>query len=150
MQVSYKHSIPIFCGLIIILGINSLFNPKEKAVQSKPVIHPEKEIIKIDTKTEVEDFLLKNKKFCDLENKGYIDFDKKELTCYGFGDKPFSFTSYKIDSIVTLSQKNKIREIEFFNAANKEKFSLKLSNEGTFTSYQVGESPLYVYRFCNK
>ena len=147
MQISTKHAIPIFCVIVLILGINELFNPKEK---TKPVVNPKKEFIKIDTEAEVEDFLLKNRKFCDLKNKGYIDFDKKELTYYDFGEKPFSFTSYKIDSIIIVSQKNKTREIEFFNAIDKKKFSLKLSNEGTFISYQVGEKPLYVYTFCNK
>lgn len=150
MQVSYKHSIPIFCVLVLVLGINHIFSSKEKKTQTKPVIKSEKQFIKIDTEKEVEAFLLKNRKFYDVEHDGYIDFDKKELTYYDFGGQPFSFTNYKIDSLVTLSEKNKIREIEFINTVKDKKFSLKLSNEGTFTSYQVGESPLYIYSFCNK
>ncbi|OXA93466.1 hypothetical protein [Flavobacterium hercynium] len=110
---------------------------------------PEKEFIKIDTKTEVEAFLAENKRFCDIENKGYIDFDKKELTYCDFGDKPFSFTSYKIDSATALSKKIKIREIEFYDARKKENFTLRLSNKGTFTSYQMGARPIYVYSSCN-
>lgn len=108
---------------------------------------PKKEFIKIDTEAEVEDFLLNNRKFCDTETKGYIDFDKKELTYCDFGDKPFVFTSYKIDSVNILSKKIKVRDIEFVNA--DEKFRLRLSNKGTFTSYQMGARPLYIYSSCN-
>ncbi|KFF06561.1 hypothetical protein [Flavobacterium reichenbachii] len=109
---------------------------------------PQRAFIKIDTELEVEEFLLNHRKFCDSETKGYIDFDKKELTYCDFGDKPFSFTGYKIDSISNLSQKIKVREIEFFNS--KEKFTLRLSNKGTFTSYQMGARPLYIYSVCDK
>ncbi|OMQ09497.1 hypothetical protein BXU01_17910 [[Flexibacter] sp. ATCC 35103] len=108
---------------------------------------PKKEFIKIDTEADVEDFLLNNPKFCDSDNNGYIDFDKKELTYIDFEEKPFLFTSYKIGSITSLSPKIKVREIEFFNS--KEKFTLRLSNKGTFTSYQMGARPLYVYSSCN-
>lgn len=109
---------------------------------------PKKEFIKIDTEAAVEEFLLNNRKFCDSDNNGYIDFDKKELTYIDFEDKPFLFTSYKIGSITNLSPKIKVREIEFLDS-NKEKFTLRLSNKGTFTSYQMGARPLYVYSSCN-
>lgn len=49
MQVSTKYSIPIFCGLVLILGIARLCSPKDKLVQSKPVVKKTELIAKKDS-----------------------------------------------------------------------------------------------------
>ena len=110
--------------------------------------NPEKEFVQIDTKEQVETFLLDNKKFCDLENKAYIDFDKKELIYCDFGEDPFPFAHYKIGSVENVSKKIKIREIKFFNSDENDGLTLRLSNKGTFTSYQMGARPQYIYEKC--
>lgn len=106
-----------------------------------------KDFISIDSKEEVEYFVA-NKKFCDSANNGYVDFDKKELTYVDFGDKPFPFAKYKIGPLSILSKKIKVREVKFFNVEENDGLTLRLSNKGTFTSYQMGARPLYVYSSC--
>lgn len=112
-------------------------------------IDKQKEFISIDTEQQVNEFILNNRRFCDLDNKAYVDFDKKELTYYDFEDKPFSFSNYKIGPIDVISNKIKIREITFYSSNEDEKFSLKLSNKGAFSSYRMGARPQYIYDKCN-
>jgi hypothetical protein len=109
---------------------------------------PEKEFVPIDTEAQVEEFLSHNRRFCDVENKAYVDFDKKELIYWDFGDKPFEFTHYKVGPVNIISGKIKIRDIKFFNSDEKEGFTLKLSNKGDFSSYRMGARPQYIYEKC--
>lgn len=109
---------------------------------------PEKEFVPIDTEAQVEEFLSHNRRFCDVENKAYVDFDKKELIYWDFGDKPFPFTNYKIGPVNVISGKIKIRDIKFFNSDEEEGFTLKLSNKGDFSSYRMGARPQYIYEKC--
>lgn len=109
---------------------------------------PEKEFVPIDTEAQVEEFLSHNRRFCDVENKAYVDFDKKELIYWDFGDKPFPFSNYKIGPVNVISGKIKIRDIKFFNSDEEEGFTLKLSNKGDFSSYRMGARPQYIYEKC--
>lgn len=109
---------------------------------------PEKEFVSIDTEAQVEEFLSHNRRFCDVENKAYVDFDKKELIYWDFGDKPFPFSNYKIGPVNVVSGKIKIRDIKFFNSDEEEGFTLKLSNKGDFSSYRMGARPQYIYEKC--
>lgn len=111
-------------------------------------VDQEKEFISIDTEEQVQEFLSNNRRFCDMENNGYVDFDKKELTYCDFGDKPFPFSNYKIGPVDIISGKIKIREIKFFNSDEDEGFTLKLSNKGDFSSYRMGARPQYIYEKC--
>ncbi|WP_316634391.1 hypothetical protein [uncultured Flavobacterium sp.] len=109
----------------------------------------EKEFVPIDTEGQVEEFLANNRRFCDVENKAYVDFDKKELIYCDFGDKPFEFSDYKIGPVDVISGKIKIRDIKFFNSGEEEEgFTLKLSNKGDFSSYRMGARPQYIYEKC--
>ncbi|MBF4519176.1 hypothetical protein IRZ71_22725 [Flavobacterium sp. ANB] len=108
----------------------------------------EKEFVPIDTEEQVEAFLSNNRRFCDVENKAYVDFDKKELTYYDFDDKPFQFSNYKIGPVNVISGKIKIRDIKFFNSDEEEGFTLKFSNKGDFSSYRMGARPQYIYEKC--
>lgn len=108
---------------------------------------PDREFISIDSEAEVERYVA-NRKFCDSKNNGYIDFDKKELTYVDFGEEPFPFAKYKIGPLSVLSGKIKIRDIKFFNVEENDGLTLRLSNKGTFTSYQMGARALYVYSLC--
>ncbi|MFB9079062.1 hypothetical protein ACFFLS_09800 [Flavobacterium procerum] len=112
-------------------------------------IDKEKEFIPFDTEELVNEFILNNRRFCDLENKAYIDFDKKELTYCDFGDEPFPFSNYKIGPINVISDKIKIREIIFYNSNENDGFALKLSNKGAFSSYRIGARAQYIYEKCN-
>lgn len=120
----------------------------QDAVDDVLYINQEKEFIAIDTEEQVAEFLLKTKRFCDVDNNAYVDFDKKELTYIDFGDKPFPFTNYVIGPIDVVSGKIKIREIKFFNSVDKEEFTLKLSNKGDLSSYRRGARPQYIYEKC--
>lgn len=108
----------------------------------------EKEFVPIDTDEQVEEFLSNNKRFCDVENKAYVDFDKKELIYWDFGDKPFPFSNYKIGPVNVISVKIKIRDIKFFNLDEDDGLTLKLSNKGDFSSYRMGARPQYIYEKC--
>jgi hypothetical protein len=120
----------------------------QDAVEDVLYTDQEKEFVPIDTEEQVEEFLLNNRKFCDVENKAYVDFDKKELIYYDFGDKPFQFSNYKIGPVAVISGKIKIRDIKFFNSDEEEGFALKLSNKGDFSSYRMGARPQYIYEKC--
>jgi len=109
---------------------------------------PEKEFVPIDTEKEVEAFLSNNRRFCDVENKAYVDFDKKELVYWDFGDEPFPFSHYKIGPLNVISAKIKIRDIKFFNVKEDDGLTLKLSNKGDFSSYRMGARPQYIYEKC--
>lgn len=109
---------------------------------------PEKEFVPIDTEEQVEAFLSNNRRFCDVENKAYVDFDKKELIYWDFGDKPFPFSHYKIGPVDVISAKIKIRDIKFFNVKEDDGLTLKLSNKGIFSSYRMGARPQYNYEKC--
>jgi hypothetical protein len=120
----------------------------QDAVDDALYVDQEKEFVPIDTEEQVEEFLSNNRKFCDVENKAYVDFDKKELTYWDFRDKPFSFSNYKIGPIDDISGKIKIREIKFFGSEDNQEFTLKLSNKGDFSSYRMGARPQYTYEKC--
>jgi hypothetical protein len=109
---------------------------------------PEKEFVPIDTEKQVEAFLSNNRRFCDVENKAYVDFDKKELVYWDFGDEPFPFSHYKIGPLNVISAKIKIRDIKFFNVKEDDGLTLKLSNKGDFSSYRMGARPQYIYEKC--
>ena len=109
---------------------------------------PEKEFVPIDTEKQVEAFLSNNRRFCDVENKAYVDFDKKELIYWDFGDEPFPFSNYKIGPLKVISAKIKIRDITFFNVKEDDGLTLKLSNKGDFSSYRMGARPQYIYEKC--
>lgn len=109
---------------------------------------PEKEFVPIDTEKQVEAFLSNNRRFCDVENKAYVDFDKKELVYWDFGDEPFPFSHYKIGPLNIISAKIKIRDIKFFNVKEDDGLTLKLSNKGDFSSYRMGARPQYIYEKC--
>ena len=109
---------------------------------------PEKEFVPIDTEKQVEAFLSNNRRFCDVENKAYVDFDKKELVYWDFGDEPFPFSHYKIGPLNVISAKIKIRDIKFFNIKEDDGLTLKLSNKGDFSSYRMGARPQYIYEKC--
>jgi hypothetical protein len=113
-------------------------------------IDQEKEFVPIDTEEQVEAFLSNNRRFCDVANKAYVDFDKKEITYWDFGDNPYPFSNYKIGPVNVISAKIKIRDIKFFNLGEEEEGStLKLSNKGVFSSYRMGARPQYIYAKCN-
>lgn len=112
-------------------------------------IDQEKDFVALDTEEQVNEFIRNNRRFCDLENKAYVDFDKKELTYCDFGDQPFPFSNYKIGSVKVISDKIKIREITFYNSKIEDGFTLKLSNKGAFSSYRMGARAQYIYDKCN-
>jgi hypothetical protein len=119
------------------------------AVDDVLYIDQEKEIIAIDTEEQVEEFLSNNRRFCDEENKAYVDFDKKEIIYWDFGDKPYPFSDYTMGPVNVISAKIKIRDIKFFNLGEEDEgFTLKLSNKGNFSSYRMGARPQYIYEKC--
>lgn len=121
----------------------------QDSVEDVLYINQEKEFVALDTEEQVNEFIRNNRRFCDLENKAYVDFDKKELTYCDFGDEPFPFSNYKIGPIHIISDKIKIREITFYNSKVEDGFTLKLSNKGVFSSYRMGARAQYIYDKCN-
>lgn len=122
----------------------------QDSVEDVLYIDKEKEFIALDTEEQVEAFLSNNRRFCDIANKAYVDFDKKEITYWDFGDNPYPFSNYKIGPVNVISAKIKIRDIKFFNLGEEDEgFTLKLSNKGVFSSYRMGARPQYIYAKCN-
>ncbi|MCD0471272.1 hypothetical protein [Flavobacterium sp. JAS] len=113
---------------------------------------PETDFIPFDSKKDIENYITEQQKFCDSENKSYLDFGKKEFTYWDFKEKPFVFKSYEIGNIEIQSKKLKTRKIIFHNTdANEEynsDFTMTLSNKGTFVVTPMGARPFYEYVIC--
>jgi len=113
---------------------------------------PQTDFIPFDSKKDIENYITEQQKFCDSENKSYLDFGKKEFTYWDFKEKPFVFKSYEIGNIEIQSKKLKTRKIIFHNAdANEEyndDFTMTLSNKGTFVVPPMGARPFYEYIIC--
>ncbi len=112
---------------------------------------PKRQFIAFDTKQDIENFIETQKKFCDIKNKSYLDFEKKEFTYWDF-EGPFVFKIYDIGEIEIQSKKIKIRQIKFYvNEITDDfdqYFTMELSNKGTFFVRPMGARPQYEYNDC--
>lgn len=112
---------------------------------------PTKNFIPFDTKQDIENFIETQKKFCDIKNKSYLDFEKKEFTYWDF-EGPFVFKIYDIGEIEIQSKKIKIRKIKFYTNEITDDydqyFTMELSNKGTFFVRPMGARPQYEYNDC--
>lgn len=110
-----------------------------------------KNYINIEDEVSIKNYLSQNR-FCDNENEAYIDFNNNELVYSDFGSEPYKFSEYKIGAVEKISEKIKIRNVEFINSnteAFTSSFNLSLSNKGVFHIGQVGARPSCNYAICN-
>lgn len=120
-------------------------------VPDNDYITPNKNYINIEDEVSINNYLNQNT-FCDNENEAYINFNKNELIYCDFGSEPYKFSEYKIGSVEKISEKIKIRNIEFINSSTEDftsSFILSLSNKGVFHIGQSGARPPYNYTVCN-
>ncbi len=114
--------------------------------------NPKKDFIPFDTEDDIKNFIETQQKFCDVENKSYLDFKKMEFTLGENMQKPIFFKIYTIGKIEAQSKKIKIRKIIFYyDKISDESFSLytmELSNKGTFFIRAMGATPQYEYNEC--
>lgn len=110
-----------------------------------------RDFIPFDSEQDVENFIETQKKFCDIKNKSYLDFEKKEFTYWDF-EGPFVFKIYDIGKIEVQSKKIKIRKIKFYTNEITDDydqyFTMELSNKGTFFVRPMGARPQYEYNNC--
>jgi hypothetical protein len=114
---------------------------------------PKKDFIPFDTKEDIERFITEKQKFCDVGNKSYLDFEKKEFTYYDYPENPYVFVNFQIGEAKVESKKIKTREIIFYSgAATNEKyandFTMTLTNKGTFIVPPMGARSDYNYSVC--
>lgn len=108
---------------------------------------PSKKTIPFSSIEEVQTFMEQKRLFKDKKHNAYVDFSKKEITYYDFGDDPIQFSSYKINEIENINSKIKTRTIDLiFNEDEADNFTLTLTNKGVLYRPPMGARPPYEYK----
>lgn len=123
-----------------------------RKVTDNGLVSDDKGNIDINSGKSVREFLLSQSRFCDKENGAYIDFSKNEFD-EGFGSGTYKFSSFRIGQVERVSEKIKVRTIEFLYDNSEDSFNgtfkVLLTNKGILNVGQSGARPSYNYTICD-